>query len=87
MRRDRPPQVRPAFVPGLAPDVGLLHSGAHEQREQRRQAADKKQRAPAPVREDEQVTERGEQVAGRITLLQEARHDAPQARRHFLHDE
>jgi len=50
-------------------DLGFVHPGAHEQGEQGREAAQEEQRPPAPVREHEEVAQRGEQIAGGVALL------------------
>src|SRR2546427_12472533 len=41
--------------------------------------------SPAPMGEDEQVTEGGQQIPRRVTLLQQTRHHAAQSDRHLLH--
>src|SRR5947209_19925670 len=51
---------------GLAlcfPNLALFHVDAHEQRKQRRKAAQQEHRPPAQFSEQEKITERGEKVS------------------------
>ena len=73
----------------LMPGLGLLDLGEHEDREQRRETAEKEHVAPGVCRVeplhgriDHQEREGGEQVAERVALVQQPREHAAPARRH-----
>ena len=84
---DRPGELGPAPVPRPLPDLRLAHVGAHVEGEERRETADEEHRAPAEAGKDQEVAERGEQVARRVAFLEEPREDAPQPGGRLLHGE
>src|SRR5437660_479659 len=73
-----------AMVP---PGLRLWHLGADVEREQSGYSAEPKHRPPAPCGEGEAVGNRGEQIAHRVSILQNAAKDASPAARARLHDE
>src|SRR5689334_19980455 len=72
-------------MPRPLPDFGFLHAHANEDREQRGQAADEEHWSPPPPWKNEEVADRGEQITGRVTFLQQARQDSADSLWRFLH--
>ena len=71
----------------LLPDLRFFHAKTDEKAEQRGQSADKEHGAPAPARKNQVGTNRGQQIAQSIALLQDSGKQSSQPRRNFFHGE
>ena len=69
------------------PRIALFHFRPNEQHQQRGQSADEKHRPPAPARKDEVETDRGQKVAERVSLLEQAGKKAAQPGWNLFHGE
>src|SRR5207247_3657502 len=76
---DAPAEMAPALRLALLPDRGLLDPEADEEGEEGGQAADVEHGPPAPAREHEEVAAGGQQIAHRVTRLNESGAHAPPA--------
>ena len=73
----------------FAHDVGraFLDVHADEEDEKRRRDPDEEHTAPPDAVEQGEINEAGDEIAGRIAALEQARHGAPEPGRNGLHDE